>query len=58
MAAKGGFKLNFKEALIGGAALDAKDDPFPDESLKAYVCGLFIWVGWFVRLFICRKYEI
>lgn len=35
VAAKGGFKLNFKEALIGGAALDAKDDPFPDESLKA-----------------------
>ena len=21
--------------VIGGAALDAKDDPFPDESLKA-----------------------
>ena len=35
LAAKSGFKLNFKEALIGGAALDAKDDPFPDESLKA-----------------------
>jgi hypothetical protein len=35
LASKSGFKLNFKESLIGGAALDAKDDPFPDESLKA-----------------------
>lgn len=37
LAGKSGFTLNFKEALIGGAALDAKDDPFPDESLKACV---------------------
>jgi len=29
-----GFTLELKEALIGGAALDACDDPFPDESLK------------------------
>eukprot|EP00638_Chattonella_subsalsa_P005215 CAMPEP_0117751590 /NCGR_PEP_ID=MMETSP0947-20121206/11070_1 /TAXON_ID=44440 /ORGANISM="Chattonella subsalsa, Strain CCMP2191" /LENGTH=408 /DNA_ID=CAMNT_0005570009 /DNA_START=85 /DNA_END=1311 /DNA_ORIENTATION=+ len=29
-----GFKLNFKEALIGGAALDATGHPFPDESLE------------------------
>ena len=35
VAKMGGFKLQFKEALIGGAALDAKDEPFPDESLKA-----------------------
>ena len=28
-----GFTLNLKEALIGGAALDAVNDPFPDESL-------------------------
>jgi len=35
VAKKGGFKLNFQEALIGGAALDAKDDPFPDASLQA-----------------------
>lgn len=35
VAKKGGFKLQFKEALIGGAALDAKDDPFPDASLQA-----------------------
>lgn len=34
LADKEGFKLNFKEALIGGAALDAKDDAFPDESLE------------------------
>lgn len=54
VAAKGGFKLNFKEALIGGAALDAKDDPFPDESLKAYVlrvCAFFCVLG-FVFLFL------
>jgi hypothetical protein len=27
------FSINLKEALIGGAALDAVNDPFPDESL-------------------------
>jgi 3-isopropylmalate dehydrogenase len=26
--------LNLKEALIGGAAIDAMNDPFPDESLQ------------------------
>jgi len=31
---KCGFELELKEALIGGAAIDAKNDPFPDESLK------------------------
>lgn len=29
-----GFELEMKEALIGGAALDAVNDPFPDESLQ------------------------
>lgn len=29
-----GFHLELKEALIGGAAIDATNDPFPDESLK------------------------
>lgn len=29
-----GFELELKEALIGGAAIDAVNDPFPDESLK------------------------
>ena len=29
-----GFELNLKEALIGGAAIDEKNDPFPDESLQ------------------------
>jgi len=29
-----GLKLNCKEALIGGAALDAVGQPFPDESLE------------------------
>ena len=29
-----GFTLNLKEALIGGCAIDAKNDPFPDESLQ------------------------
>lgn len=29
-----GFTLNMKEALIGGAAIDAVNDPFPDESLE------------------------
>jgi 3-isopropylmalate dehydrogenase len=28
-----GFQLNTKEALIGGAAIDAVNDPFPQESL-------------------------
>jgi 3-isopropylmalate dehydrogenase len=31
---KAGFSLDLKEALIGGAAIDAVNDPFPDESLK------------------------
>jgi 3-isopropylmalate dehydrogenase len=30
---KCGFTLELKEALIGGAAIDAKNDPFPQESL-------------------------
>jgi 3-isopropylmalate dehydrogenase len=29
-----GFELEMTEALIGGAAIDAKNDPFPDESLQ------------------------
>jgi 3-isopropylmalate dehydrogenase len=29
-----GFELNLKEALIGGAAIDAANDPFPEESLE------------------------
>jgi len=29
-----GFEMNMKEALIGGAAIDEMNDPFPDESLK------------------------
>lgn len=29
-----GFELQMTEALIGGAAIDAANDPFPDESLK------------------------
>lgn len=28
------FELHTTEALIGGAAIDAKNDPFPDESLQ------------------------
>ena len=31
---KSGFSLELKEALIGGAAIDAVNDPFPDESLQ------------------------
>jgi isocitrate dehydrogenase len=30
---KSGFQMNLKEALIGGAAIDAVNDPFPKESL-------------------------
>lgn len=37
VAKKGGFKLNFDTKLIGGAALDAVNDPFPQESLDGYV---------------------
>lgn len=29
-----GFKIELKEALIGGRAIDEKNDPFPDESLE------------------------
>jgi 3-isopropylmalate dehydrogenase len=28
------FKLNLNNALIGGAAIDAVNDPFPEETLK------------------------
>lgn len=31
---KCGFELEMTDALIGGAAIDAKNDPFPDESLE------------------------
>ncbi|GFH48757.1 3-isopropylmalate dehydrogenase [Chaetoceros tenuissimus] len=31
---KSGFEMNLNEALIGGSAIDAKNDPFPEESLK------------------------
>lgn len=34
-----GFTLNFRHALIGGAALDAVGDPFPDESLRQCLAG-------------------
>ena len=30
-----GFELNLREALIGGAAIDAVNDPFPDATLEA-----------------------
>jgi 3-isopropylmalate dehydrogenase len=30
---KCGFEIELKEALIGGAAIDAKNDPFPQETL-------------------------
>jgi len=29
-----GFEINMNEALIGGAAIDEKNDPFPDDSLE------------------------
>ena len=32
--AKFGFKLNFTEYLVGGAAIDAKGEPLPAETLK------------------------
>lgn len=31
---KTGFKIEMKEALIGGAAIDAVNDPFPEETLQ------------------------
>jgi hypothetical protein len=31
---RSGFELNLKEALIGGAAIDAVNDPFPEETLQ------------------------
>ena len=34
VAEKQGFKIEFKDALIGGAALDACDDPFPDATFE------------------------
>ncbi|KAL7528672.1 hypothetical protein ACHAWF_002659 [Thalassiosira exigua] len=34
-----GFRLETTEALIGGAAIDAANDPFPDESLKQCLSG-------------------
>lgn len=34
LCAKRGFRMNLKEALIGGCAIDAVNDPFPDTSLK------------------------
>merc|ERR1740117_2220663 len=34
LCSRSGMKLNLKEALIGGCAIDAKNDPFPDETLE------------------------
>jgi 3-isopropylmalate dehydrogenase len=34
LCAKAGFTMNLNEALIGGCAIDAVNDPFPEESLK------------------------
>lgn len=34
-----GFTLNMKEALIGGAAIDACNDPFPDETYQQCISG-------------------
>ena len=34
LCTKSGFKMNLSEALIGGCAIDAVNDPFPDASLK------------------------
>lgn len=31
---RSGFELKLKEALIGGAAIDAVNDPFPEETLQ------------------------
>ena len=33
LCTKAGFTMNLKEALIGGCAIDAANDPFPQESL-------------------------
>jgi len=34
LCTKAGFKMNLSEALIGGCAIDAVNDPFPDASLE------------------------
>lgn len=34
-----GFALEMTEALIGGAAIDAAGDPFPEESLEMCLKG-------------------
>ncbi len=34
LATRCNFRIELKEALIGGAAIDAKNDPFPQESLE------------------------
>jgi 3-isopropylmalate dehydrogenase len=36
---KCGFEIELKEALIGGAAIDAVNDPFPKESLDQCLAG-------------------
>ena len=38
VAEKHGFKIEFTDALIGGAALDACDDPFPVQILRSTFC--------------------
>mmetsp|Transcript_18130 Transcript_18130/g.37884 ORF Transcript_18130/g.37884 Transcript_18130/m.37884 type:complete len:410 (+) Transcript_18130:93-1322(+) len=39
LTARCGFELKMTEALIGGAAIDAVNDPFPDESLAQCLSG-------------------
>lgn len=43
LAEKQGFKIEFTDALIGGAALDACDDPFPDATYKQMVVFMYVY---------------
>jgi hypothetical protein len=52
-----GFEMDLKEALIGGAAIDAKNDPFPDETLQQCLASDSVLLacigGYKVRLSVC-----
>lgn len=50
-----GFSLELKEALIGGAAIDACNDPFPQESLETCQAGDSVLLACIGGYKVCTK---
>jgi 3-isopropylmalate dehydrogenase len=59
-----GFDLELKEALIGGAAIDAENDPFPESTLQQCVANdsvllsQFIWILLLFKTFLLNSFNL